>query len=115
VIIPFTHSLFLTIALLTFSLACISSITGNAWGLAGDVAPASKVASLGALQNFGGYFGGTFSPILAGFIVDATGSYSLAFISGGIIAACSALCYLLILRKPIEPAEWKRVLKLDHA
>lgn len=111
VIVPFNHSLPVAIGLLTISLAFIASITGNAWGLAGDVAPASKVASLGGLQNFGGYFGGTFSPILAGFIVDSTGSYSLAFISGGIIAACAALCYLLILRKPISSEDWKKALK----
>ncbi|MBO1625135.1 MULTISPECIES: hypothetical protein [Bacillus] len=33
---------------------------------------------------------------------DTTGSYALAFISGGIIAGCGALCYWFIVQKPIE-------------
>ena len=44
----------------------------------GDVVPQRLVGSVGAIQNFGGYFGGAFSPLVAGLIVDATGSYALA-------------------------------------
>jgi hypothetical protein len=51
---------------------------------------------------FGGYFGGAFSPVVAGMIVDITGSYSLAFISGGVIAGGAALCYWFIVKHPIE-------------
>ncbi len=101
VLIPFVHVLAVTLTLLTLSLCFVSAITGSAWALAGDIAPASMVASVGSIQNFGGYFGGAFSPLVAGMIVDATGSYSLAFISGGIIAGCAALCYGLIVKKPI--------------
>jgi cyanate permease len=38
------------------------------------------VASTSAIMSFGGYFGGAFSPIVAGLIVGTTGSYTLAFI-----------------------------------
>jgi cyanate permease len=54
---------------------------------------------VGSIQNFGGYFGGAFSPVVTGFIVDATGSYLLAFVSSGI---CAALCYWFIVKDPIE-------------
>ena len=67
--------------LITVGLAFIAAMIGAAWALAADVAPKSMVASVSAIQNFGGYFGGAFSPVVAGFIVDKTGSYSLAFIS----------------------------------
>jgi sugar phosphate permease len=102
IIVPFVQSLAITITLFTLALAFISAITGSAWALAGDIAPASMVGSVGAIQNFGGYFGGAFSPLIAGMIADSTGSYSLAFISGGIIAGCTALCYWFIVRKAIE-------------
>jgi fucose permease len=46
--------------------------------------------------------GGAFSPLATGMIADATGSYALAFISGGIIAGCAALCYGFIVKEPIE-------------
>jgi sugar phosphate permease len=102
IMVPFVHGLGITMTLLTLALCFISAITGSAWALASDIAPPSMVGSVGAIQNFGGYFGGAFSPIVAGMIVDSTGSYSLAFISGGIIAGCAALCYWFIVRKPIE-------------
>ncbi|REK64247.1 MAG: MFS transporter [Brevibacillus sp.] len=102
VIIPFVHGIGTTITLMTLAVCFISAITGSAWALAGDIAPPSMVASVGSIQNFGGYFGGAFSPVVAGMIVDTTGSYALAFISGGVIAGCAALCYWLLVKKPIE-------------
>lgn len=102
ILVPFVKGIWITIILLTAALCFISAITGNAWAIPGDVAPQSMVASVGAIQNFGGYFGGAFSPVIAGWIVQTTGSYSLAFISGGIIAGCAAICYWFIVRKPIE-------------
>ncbi|MCP3710310.1 MFS transporter [Paraburkholderia sp. CNPSo 3274] len=51
-------------------------------------------------------FGGAFSPVVAGFIVDRTGSYSLAFIMGGAIAACAALFYWFMARSTVgQPAD----------
>ncbi|MBA9027327.1 MULTISPECIES: MFS transporter [Bacillaceae] len=102
ILLPFVNNIASTIVLLTFALFFVSAITGNAWALATDVAPSSMVASVGSIQNFGGYFGGAFSPVVAGLIVQSTGSYSLAFISGGIIACCAAICYLFIVKNPIE-------------
>jgi MFS family permease len=100
--LPFTHALSVTLALFTVGLAFIAAVVGSAWALAADVAPSSMVASVSAIQNFGGYFGGAFSPVVAGFIVDRTGSYALAFISGGIIAGCAALFYWFMAREPIR-------------
>ncbi|MBT2605818.1 MFS transporter [Bacillus sp. ISL-53] len=100
--VPLVKGLAITLLLLTLALCFISAITGSAWALAGDIAPPSMVASVGAIQNFGGYFGGAFSPVVAGMIVDATGSYSLAFISGGLIAGCAAICYWFIVKHPIQ-------------
>ena len=107
--LPFTPSLNLTLMLFTAGLAFVSAVVGSAWALAADIAPSSMVASVSAIQNFGGYFGGAFSPVVAGFIVDRTGSYALAFISGGIIAGGAALFYWFMARQPIvdegiEPA-----------
>jgi MFS family permease len=103
--VPFVHSLWLTLVLLTLALCFISAITGSAWALAGDVAPPSMVASVSAIQNFGGYFGGALSPVITGMIADYTGSYALAFISGGMIAGCAALCYWFIVNIPIQEEE----------
>ncbi|UOF92458.1 MFS transporter [Fodinisporobacter ferrooxydans] len=102
ILIPFVHNLGLTLTFMTLALAFISAITGNAWALPGDVAPQSMVASVGAIQNFGGYFGGAFSPVIAGMIADRSGSYAMAFISGGIIAALTAVFYWFVVKHPIQ-------------
>jgi sugar phosphate permease len=99
--LPFTQSITMTIVLMTVGLAFIAATIGNAWALAADIAPPSMVASVSSIQNFGGYFGGAFSPVVAGFIVDRTGSYSLAFVIGGAIAGCAALFYWFMARERV--------------
>ncbi|MBP2299857.1 MFS transporter [Azospirillum picis] len=99
---PFFTTLVPTLVLLTVGMAMLSALSANGWALPGDVAPRSMVGSVGGIQNFGGYFAGSLSPLVTGMIADATGSYAMAFISGGVIAACAALCYWFIVNKPIE-------------
>jgi sugar phosphate permease len=103
--LPFVSTIDSTVALMTAGLACIAATIGNAWALAADIAPSSMVASVSAIQNFGGYFGGAFSPVVAGFIVDRTGSYSLAFMMGGAIAGCAALFYWFMVRHTVGQSE----------
>lgn len=105
IILPHITSLAGTLTLLTIALVLLSAFSSSAWALPGDVAPSSMVASVGSIQNFGGYFGGALSPLVVGMIADLTGSYTMAFTSGGIIAACAALCYWFIVRKPIVESE----------
>jgi len=99
--IPMVDSLAATLTLLVIAMALLSALSATGWALPGDVAPASMVASVGSIQNFGGYFAGSLSPLVTGLIADVTGSYALAFTSGGIIAACAALCYWFIVREPV--------------
>lgn len=100
--VPFVNSIGVTVTLLTIAITFIAAMQGGAWALAGDVAPPAMVASVGAIQNFGGYFGGALSPIITGMIVDASGSYMLAFVSGGIVTGFAAICYWFIVKDPIE-------------
>ncbi len=72
------------------------------WALVSAVAPQSQVASLGAVQNFGGYIGGALAPAVTGFVVQATGSFVPAMLLGAVIVSLSALAYLFGVRKPIE-------------
>jgi cyanate permease len=76
------------------------------WALASVAAPASCTASLGAIQNFGGYLGGALAPTVTGFIVQATGSFVPALLVSAIIGLVSAMAYLLVIRAaPITAAE----------
>jgi len=53
--------------------------------LASVAAPAHCTASLGAIQNFGGYLGGALAPAVSGFIVQATDSFVPALLVSAVI------------------------------
>jgi cyanate permease len=82
-------------------LGYVSSST--AWAMASVAAPANCTASLGAMQNFGGYLGGALAPTVTGFIVQATHSFVVALLVGAVIGVCSAIAYFVIIRGPCPP------------
>jgi len=93
------------------ALVCISIVVflANAssvgcWTLATAVAPANRVASLGSLQNFGGFLGAALAPILTGYIADAW-SFVPALLVGALFALMGAMSYLFLVRRPIEDAQ----------
>jgi sugar phosphate permease len=90
------------------ALACISMVVflANAasacsWALATAAAPPNRVASLGAIQNFGGFLGGALAPIVTGAIAQSTHSFVPALLAGATIAFTSAMIYLFVVRDPI--------------
>ena len=89
------------------AVACISIViflanasSACAWSLATVAAPPSRVASLGALQNFGGFLGGALAPILTGYIAQ-TWSFVPALLTGAGIAFLGAMSYLFLVVRPI--------------
>ncbi|SDH28762.1 MULTISPECIES: MFS transporter [unclassified Duganella] len=89
------------------AVACISIViflanasSACAWSLATVAAPPSRVASLGALQNFGGFLGGALAPILTGYIAQ-TWSFVPALLTGAGIAFLGAMSYLFLVTRPI--------------
>jgi MFS family permease len=76
-----------------------------AWAMASVAAPANTTASLGAMQNFGGYLGGALAPMVTGFIVQATGSFVPALMTAAGIGVVCAIGYFAIIRHPITAAD----------
>lgn len=71
------------------------------------IVPKRLVASLGSIQNFGGYFGGSFAPIITGWVVEHTGRYDNALMASAVIAVIAALVYFLLVKKPLpEDADY---------
>ncbi|MBK8445301.1 MAG: MFS transporter [Micropruina sp.] len=82
------------IALLCIGYFAAQVPIGCLWTLAADVAPSNQVASLGAIQNFGGFIGAAAAPVVTGAILAATGgSYTLVFVVGGILLLVGAVAY----------------------
>jgi cyanate permease len=79
--------------------------SSSAWAMASVAAPANTTASLGAMQNFGGYLGGALAPMVTGFIVQASGSFVPALMTAAAVAVVCAIGYFVIIRHPITAAD----------
>jgi cyanate permease len=77
--------------------------SGSAWALVSVAAPRHLVASLGSMQNFGGYLGGSFAPVITGIVVDQTHSFVNALLISAAVAFAAALVYLFVV-KEVAPA-----------
>ena len=76
-----------------------------AWALSSVAVPTNCTASVGAVQNFGGYLGGALAPTVTGLIVQNSGSFVPALVVGALIGVISAGCYLFVVDQPITAAE----------
>ena len=102
--IPFVHDTTLCVLLLSLGYFCSQMPSGVIWTLATDIAPKSQVASLGAIQNFGGFLGAASAPIVTGMILDATGSFTDVFILGAGLLLLGAASYGFFVKKPLPLA-----------
>lgn len=83
----------MVIALLCIGYFAAQVPIGCLWTLAADVAPPNQVASLGAIQNFGGFIGAAVAPVVTGAILAATNSFTMVFVVGGILLLVGAIAY----------------------
>jgi sugar phosphate permease len=97
--VAYVESTPLAIALLSLGYFAAQVPIGCLWTLASDIAPAHQVASLGAIQNFGGFLGAAVAPIVTGRILDVTGgNYTLVFLVGGALLLLGGMSYLLFVK-----------------
>jgi MFS family permease len=101
------------------ALVCISvgvflanAASACSWALATAAAPPNRIASLGAVQNFGGFLGGALAPIVTGAIAQATHSFVPALLTGAGIAFVSAMIYLFVVRDPIPQQAGSRTVTI---
>lgn len=95
----------LAIAFISISLFLVYVTSTCAWALSSVAVPTNCTASIGAVQNFGGYLGGALAPTVTGLIVQHTGSFVPALVVGGLIGVVSAGSYLFIVDQPITAAD----------
>ena len=95
----------LAIAFISISLFLVYVTSTCAWALSSVAVPTNCTASIGAVQNFGGYLGGALAPTVTGLIVQHTGSFVPALVVGALIGVISAGSYLFIVDRPITAAD----------
>lgn len=92
--VAYVENTTLAIVLLSLGYFAAQVPIGVLWTLASDIAEPNQVASLGAIQNFGGFLGAAVAPIVTGLILDATGgNYTLVFLIGGVLLIVGAVSY----------------------
>jgi sugar phosphate permease len=101
----FVTSNALAIAFISASLFLLYVTSTCAWALSSVAAPTNCTASIGAMQNFGGYLGGALAPTVTGLIVQQTGSFVPALVVGGVVGLASAGSYFFIVDQPITAAD----------
>jgi nitrate/nitrite transporter NarK len=75
-------------------------VSSAAWAMASVAIATEVTASVGSIQNIGGYLGGACAPTVTGFIVQATGSFKSALYVGAGVALLSALMHLVLVKVP---------------
>ena len=100
-----TASNFVAVASISAAVFFGFSGSGTSWSLANACAPPSFAASLGAIMDFGGFIGGALAPIVTGFTVQATGSFTPALLVAGTIGLCSAAAYTVLIRSDPIPTK----------
>jgi len=101
----YTGSVTMAVVYISLAMFFINMASAAAWTMVSVAVPQRQVASLGSIQNFGGYFAGSFAPVITGYIVESTGSYVNALLAAAVVAALAAVAYLVLVRKPLEGAE----------
>jgi MFS family permease len=92
--VAYVENTALAIVLLSVGYFAAQVPIGVLWTLASDIAETNQVASLGAIQNFGGFLGAAVAPVVTGFILNETGgNYTLVFLIGGALLIVGALSY----------------------
>ncbi len=97
----YTPQTWLAVTLLTLCMGFLRATTGSANAMAMDLAPRAAVGSLTSIQNFGGNVGGLMAPIVTGYILEATGSFTGALVVAGAVMMFGAISYVFIVG-PLE-------------
>lgn len=95
----------LCVICISISLFLLYVSSTTAWAMAPIAAPPNATASLGAMQNFGGYLGGALAPTVTGLVVQYFGSFAPALLIGAAVALIAAIGYFLLVTSAIPVAD----------
>ncbi|HYK84676.1 MAG TPA: MFS transporter [Ktedonobacteraceae bacterium] len=95
----FTRDANIAIIWISIALGGLAFAAPIGWSIPALIAPKGTVGTVGSIMNFFNNLAGIVAPIVAGFIIDRTGSFALNFLIAGAILIVGILCYLLLLGK----------------
>jgi ACS family glucarate transporter-like MFS transporter len=100
VLAAFTENNLLIVALMTLAFFGKGAAAGaGTWAIVSDTAPREAVGLASAIFNCVGNIGGIVTPIIFGYIVEATGGYNVGLYFVAAHCVVAALVYLLVMGK----------------
>jgi len=93
----YVEQIWLAVTLLALCVGSLRLTTGSVNSTPIDLAPASAVGALTAIQNCFGNIGGLLAPIVTGYIVNSTGSFVDSLVVAGGMALFGAICYVFVM------------------
>jgi cyanate permease len=88
-----SHTTAEAVAGISGAIFCIHFAGTSGWGYVQTVSPLRYVASLGALQNFASFMIASAAPVLTGWLLDRTHSFTIALGVCSAVALLGALSY----------------------
>jgi nitrate/nitrite transporter NarK len=92
----------LAIAAVSAAVFAANLATTSGWALAAVLAPTDLIATVEAMANIGGSIGGSLAPLVTGYAVQATGSFTAALMVASAIAAITACANLVLTKDDIR-------------
>jgi ACS family D-galactonate transporter-like MFS transporter len=90
------------IAWISIALSGLAAAAPVGWSLPSLIAPTGGTGSVGGIMNFANNMMGALAPLVTGYIVGATQSFSKAFLVAGVILLVGMFAFVFLLG-PIEP------------
>ncbi|MBS1814706.1 MAG: MFS transporter [Acidobacteria bacterium] len=110
-LIPFVVHDATVLFLISASMFATYVAASAAWATVPIAAPAHLTASLGSIQNFGGYIGGALAPLLTGILVERTGNFRQPLLLNAAITFIAAMLYIALTRGSISINEDRHLAK----
>lgn len=101
----FTPNATMAVAYICLAMFFINLASAASWMMITIAVSKRQVGSLGSIMNFGGYFAGSFAPIVTGFMVEHADSYVNALVAAAVISILAALAYFLLVKTDMKSVE----------
>jgi len=96
-----------SVALITLACVCLGLFTSNVWAITQTLAGPEAAGRWTGIQNAIGNLGGVLSPLVTGWVVAATGSFTLAFAAATAVLLAGAAAYLTMVGQ-VRALAWNR-------
>jgi len=94
---PFTTDPRWAVTWISIALSGLAAAAPVGWSIPSLIAPRGGTATIGGIMNFFNNLMGVVAPIVTGYIVAATDSFSAAFIAAGIVLVIGIAAYVFML------------------